>query len=92
MNDIDRQYAEFMRERIEARYRVTFDRAYNGMRGADGCIYRARYRDDGYGDKVAIQKKVPGVRGWKIVSYNRPGCMAENLAEFLEKVQAAAPG
>ena len=55
------------------------------MKGVDGCIYRARLHDDGSGDQVAIQKKVPGVRGWKIVSYNLMGCMADNLEKFLEE-------
>jgi hypothetical protein len=65
---------------------LTFNKVMEGVKGGDGNIYRACFLDKGYGDKAAIQKKVPGVRGWTTVAYNLSGGLRENLLRFLSSL------
>jgi hypothetical protein len=65
---------------------MTFANAIRGVKGNDGNLYRGCFEDHGYGDKVTIQKKVPGVRGWQTVRYNLSGCIEENLQRFLSSL------
>lgn len=55
------------------------------MTGKDGCKYRRSLLLQGGKDMLCIQRKVPGVRGWKVVIYNFPWSEArERLQRFVD--------
>jgi hypothetical protein len=43
--------------------KITWDEAWDGVKGKDGNLYRCRIEDHGYGDRVTIQQKVASVVG-----------------------------